>query len=201
YMYYKDQLILTGEINSVGAAVMTNAEKSYRTGIELIATYKPVRYFEWKINGTWSANKIINFTEYVDDWDTGIQRVKELGTTDISFSPNIVLGNEFIIEPVRDFNISLVTKLVGKQYLDNSSNENYILKPYCINNLQLSYTIYTQPVSEINLFFQINNLFNTKYESNAWLYKYYSNNEECRLDGYYPQAGINFMGGIRLTFD
>jgi iron complex outermembrane recepter protein len=201
YMYYKDQLILTGEINSVGAAVMTNAEKSYRTGIELIATYQPVRYFEWKINGTWSANKIINFTEYVDDWDTGIQRVKELGTTDISFSPNIVLGNELIVEPVRDFNISFVTKFVGKQYLDNSSNENYILKPYCINNLQLSYTIHTQPVSEINLFFQINNLFNAKYESNAWLYKYYYNNEECRLDGYYPQAGINFMGGIRLTFD
>lgn len=201
FMYYYDQLILTGEINNVGAAIMTNADKSYRTGIELIAAYKPIRFFEWKINGTLSMNKIIDYTEYVDDWDMGGQRVNKLGTTDISFSPNLVLGNEFIVEPIRNFNISLITKFVSKQYLDNSSNDDYIIKPYCVNNLQLSYTIYTRPISEINLFFQINNLLNTKYESNAWLYKYYYNNEECRLDGYFPQAGINFMGGIRLMFN
>ncbi len=201
YMYYNDQLVLTGEINNVGAAIMTNAPKSYRAGIELIAQYKPVYFFEWILNGTLSTNKIIDFTEYVDDWDSGVQRVRQLGTTDISFSPNVVASNEFRFEPVSNFNISFITKYVSKQYLDNSNNNNYIIKPYCINNLHLSYTIHTRPISEINIFFHINNIFNAKYASNAWLYKYYYNNEECRLDGYFPQTGINFMGGIRLLFN
>ena len=37
YMDYKDQLVLTGQINDVGSAVMENVSKSYRMGLELIA--------------------------------------------------------------------------------------------------------------------------------------------------------------------
>lgn len=200
FMYYDKQLVLTGEINNVGAAIMTNVDKSYRLGIELISAYRPVKYFTWNIKGTFSLNKILDYTEYVDDWDNGGQMVKHLGTTDISFSPNIVASNEFIVTPVDNFNIALTTQFVSRQYLDNSSNKAYSLKPYCVTNLNLSYCFHTKPVKDIELFFRINNLFNAKYESNAWIYRYIYEGVECVDDGYFPQATINFMGGVRIKF-
>ena len=121
-----------------------------------------------------------------------------LGTTDISFSPNIVVGNEFIFTPIKSFNIGLATKFIGKQYIDNSSNENYILKPYTITNLNLSYQFKECKNFKVSIFFIINNIFNTKYESNAWLWKAYVGGVEQFSDGYYPQAGINFFGGIKV---
>lgn len=200
FMYYDKQLVLTGEINDVGAAIMTNVDKSYRLGIELVSAYKPIKYFTWNIKGTFSLNKILDYTEYVDDWDNGGQIVNHLGTTDISFSPNIVASNEFIVTPVDNFNISLTTQFVSRQYIDNSSNKQYSIKPYCVTNLNLSYCFHTKPVKDIELFFRINNLFNAKYESNAWIYRYYYEGVECYNDGYFPQATINFMGGIRIKF-
>lgn len=200
FMYYINQLVLTGEINDVGAAIMTNAPRSFRTGIELVSSYKPLKWFRWEINGTFSLNKILDYTEYVDDWDNGGQVVNHLGTTNISFSPSIVANNEFVFTPVKNFDISFITKFVSRQYIDNSSRKEYSIDPYCVNNLQLNYTINTKPIPEIGLFFQINNIFNAKYESNAWLYRYYYDGVEQRMDGYYPQAGINFMGGVRLKW-
>ena len=200
FMYYDKQLVLTGQINDMGAAIMTNVDKSYRLGIELVSAYRPVKYFTWNIKGTFSLNKILDYTEYVDDWDNGGQIVNHLGTTNISFSPNIVASNEFIVTPVDNFNISLATQFVSRQYLDNSSNKNYSLKPYCVTNLNLSYCFHTKPVKDIELFFRINNLFNAKYESNAWIYRYYYEGVECYDDGYFPQATINFMGGVRIKF-
>ncbi len=200
FMYYIDQLVLTGEINSVGAAVMTNTDRSYRTGIEITAAYQPLKWLKWNINGTFSLNKILDFTEHVDDWDSGLQRENHLGTTDISFSPNIVANNEFVFTPVKNFDITFITKFVSRQYIDNSSRKEYSIDPYCVNNLQLSYKIETKPISEIRLFFQVNNIFNAKYESNAWLYRYFYGGEEYCMDGYFPQAGINFMGGVTLHF-
>ena len=200
FMYYVNQLVLTGEINDVGAAIMTNADRSYRTGIELVSAYQPLRWFRWEINGTFSLNKILDYTEYVDDWDNGGQIVNHLGTTNISFSPSIIANNEFVFTPVKNFDISFITKFVSRQYIDNSSRKEYSIDPYCVNNLQLSYTINTRPIPEIGLFFQVNNIFNAQYESNAWLYRYYYGGVEQCMDGYYPQAGINFMGGVKLKW-
>lgn len=198
FMCYDNQLVLTGQINDVGAAIMTNVKKSYRLGIELISSYQPVKFFRWDIKGTFSINKILDYTQYIDDWDTGGQRVENLGTTDISYSPNIVASNEFAFYPLEDFNISLQTHFVSRQYVDNSSNKNYSIKPYCVSNFSMSYCFHTKPVSDIELFFKINNVFNAKYESNAWVYRYYFNGQEEFTDGFFPQAGINFLGGIRV---
>jgi iron complex outermembrane receptor protein len=200
YMYYQNQLVLTGELNDVGDQMMTNVDRSYRTGIELIASYRPARFFLWRINGTFSLNKILNYKNYVIDYDTYIYKEEDLGTTDIAFSPNIIAGNEFIFTPVKNFNIALQSRLVSRQYLDNSSNKNYSLKGYFTTNLQLNYTIHTKPVEAIQLFFSVNNLSNEKYESNGAVYQYISDGKRIYEDYYNPQAGINFMGGVSIKF-
>lgn len=200
-MYYKNQLVLTGEINDVGAAIMDNVENSYRMGAELAVAYNPVKFFIWRINGNFSRNRILNYVNFVDNWDDGSQEEEFLGNTPISFSPNVVLANDFTFTPIKRLELSLITKFVSRQYLDNSGNETYCLKPYTYANLRISYTfLFARFAQELELFVQANNLFNAQYESNGWIYSYYYGNSRFADAAFYPQAGINFLGGIRLRF-
>jgi iron complex outermembrane receptor protein len=177
---------------------MQNMKKSYRTGIEISATWQPLTFLKWQVNTTLSKNKIENFKEFVDDWDTWGQRDTLIGKTNIAFSPEIIASSSISLVPCKNFEVSFQSKYVGKQYIDNSSSEDRKLNPYLVNNLILRYTLKTKFIKEIGFFFSINNLLNKKYESNAWIYSYYEGGQRKQLDGFYPQAGRNFMGGISV---
>ncbi len=199
-MYYHNQLVRTGELDQTGDPLMTNVDKSYRAGIELSAAYRPVRFFTWHINGGFSINRILNYVHYVEDWENGGYVEQQLGNTPIAYSPNVIIGNDFTFTPLKDFNISLITKFVSKQYLDNSGDDTYVLKPYTYTNLRLSYTFHFKGLKDLELFVHVNNLFNTKYETNAALYTGYYGGEISYYPYYFPQAGINALGGVRLRF-
>jgi iron complex outermembrane receptor protein len=201
YMYYIDQLVLTGRINDVGDPVMENVDRSYRIGLEFALAIKLCKKLRWDVNATVSSNKILDFTEYVDDWDEWPnQVVNNLGKTDIAFSPALTAGSIFTWEPLKDFNVSLFSKYVGKQYIDNTSNDERQLDPYFINDLLISYGLKLKTLKQLGFNIKINNITNTKYESNAWVYRYYSEGAYGVYDGYFPQAGINFLAGIELKF-
>ncbi len=200
FMNYNDQLVLTGEINDVGAPIMVNVDKSFRTGIELQAGVQIVKNLQWNGNATFSSNKIKNFTEYVDNWDTWGQEQYDLGTTDIAFSPNIVANSQLVFSPVKNLNLSFISSFVGKQYIDNTSNDDRILNSYFVNNLKADYNFKTNLFEEITLHLMVNNLFNEVYESNAWVYSYIYEGNRSKMDGYYPQAGTHFMFGIDFKF-
>ncbi|MCL2247600.1 MAG: TonB-dependent receptor [Lentimicrobiaceae bacterium] len=204
YMLYDNQLVLTGQINDVGAAIMTNVKDSYRLGIELVASYQPVKFFQWKISGTFSLNKILDFEHFVEkydeDWEPDGFTTTLMKSTTISFSPAIVASNLFQFYPFKNFGVNLVTQFVSKRYIDNSQDERHILKPYCVNNLNLSYEIPKLKKVALSLFFSVNNIFNAKYESNAWVWRAVVGQEDYFEDGYFPQAGINFLGGVKVRF-
>lgn len=200
FMNYKNQLVLTGEINDVGAPIMVNVDKSYRTGIELQAGVQITNNIKWNGNTTLSSNKITDFTEHVDNWDTWGQETFKLGTTNLAFSPNVVANSQFIFSPLKSLNIAFVSSFVGKQFIDNTSNEDRILENYLINNLKIDYLIKTNLFEEIKFHFMVNNLFNEMYESNAWVYSYIYGDKRYKMDGYYPQAGTHFMLGVDFKF-
>ncbi|PLX16044.1 MAG: TonB-dependent receptor [Marinilabiliales bacterium] len=200
YMYYIDQLVLTGEINDVGAAILTNVDKSYRLGFELSGGIQPTKKLHISANATISKNKILNFTEYIDNWDTGIQAENNLGETDLSFSPNIIANGKISYDLFKDFKAELISKYVGKQYIDNTSNNDRSIDPYFVNDVKFAYKFETKLIKEIGISLLINNLFNHEYESNAWVYRYILGSEEYLMDGYFPQAGISFVGGLTLKF-
>lgn len=200
FMDYNDQLVLTGEINDVGSPVMTNVEKSYRTGIELQTAIKITDKIEWEMNATLSRNKIKNFTEYVDNWDTWSQVSTNLGETDLSFSPAIIMGSNFRFMPFKNFEIRMFSKYVGKQYIDNTSGESRILNPWFVNDLNFQYIFSPKLVDQIRIKLQINNLFNEEYETNAWVYRYIVDGENKIMDGYFPQAARNFLVGLNFRF-
>jgi iron complex outermembrane recepter protein len=199
WMDYTDQLILTGEINDVGAPIMVNIPSSFRTGIETSLQVNPLESLQVELNMTLSRNRIRDFTEYVDDWDTWGQRSSALGTTDLSFSPEVIAGGRITWLIPGDLRLMLDSRYVGRQFIDNTSSEERSLDPYWINNISMSWTLKPKKLQELVLFFQVNNLFNHQYETNAWVYSYYSGGSRYKMDGYFPQAGINVMGGIRAS--
>ena len=200
-MKYRDQLVLTGKINNVGDPILVNVPNSYRTGIELSGGIQIVKSLRWDMNLTLSRNKIKDFVAYTDNWDTWPeQKVDTLGTTDISFSPEIIGSSILTWEPVKSLQISLQSKFVGRQFIDNTSNKNRSLDPYFIHDLKFYYTIRTGFIRQIDLMLSLNNIFNVEYESNAWVYRYYNENQEYEMNGYFPQAKFNFMAGLSLKF-
>jgi len=200
YMYYNQQLVLTGAINDVGSPVMVNVPVSYRAGIELSAKALLTRNLKWEPSVTLSHNKIKTFTEYIDDWDTWGQIAVNHTNTDLSFSPSVTANSSLSWMAFKGFNINFISKFVGRQYIDNTQSSDRQLDPYFVNNLLINYAINPKFLKEISFSLMMNNLFNEQYESNAWVYRYSSENTFQKLDGYFPQAGINFMAGISIKF-
>lgn len=201
YMDYKDQFVLTGKINNVGAPIMTNVDNSYRTGIEIILATRFLKIVNWNINATYSQNKIQDFVSYTDDWTNWPDQVVDtIGKTTISFSPDLTVSSNLSVEPVKNFTIALVSNFVSRQYTDNTTNNGRSIDPYFVNNLQFNYSIKTRFINQIDFLLTLNNIFNEKYETNAWVYPYYFEGAEYEMNGYFPQAGFNFMAGLNLKF-
>lgn len=197
YMAYKNQLILTGDIDDVGAYIRKNVDNSYRIGLEIDASVKISSKFSIQPNVTLSTNKIKDFVLTRDGTTTN------LGTTNISFSPNIVAGNALVYQPVKNIQFSLFSKFVGEQYLSNTDTKASKLDSYFVNDFNLSYNIKsTKIVKEIVLNALVNNIFNKEYVSNGYTYLDFwsSPGNSSEVQGYYPQATRNFLVGATFKF-
>lgn len=200
YMDYKDQLILTGEINDVGSYIRQNVPDSYRAGVELQAGVQLLSNLEWSGNATFSQNKIEEYTYFLDDFDTGGQVSTIYEDTDIAFSPDFV-GNSKLRFSRDGFSAELHTKYVSRQYLDNTQTDNRSLDPYLVNDVRVSYSWDQTPLFKgIDATLQLNNVFNEMYESNGYTFGYIAGGERQFFNFYYPQAGRNFLMQLSLKF-
>lgn len=219
HMKYDDQIVPTGQINDVGAATRRNVEDSYRTGIEADFRVQFSDRFNLQVQQSISQNRIKKFTEFVDNWDTGEQESILHEDTDLAFSPSAVSALIFQYDLLKKANnrltIELANKFVGDQYLDNTSNENAKLDAYFYSDLRLS--LQSKPLwcQDLQVHFQLNNVFNALYSSNGWIYRFVSEGYDPRPDdpyvvedrpgrynmiGYFPQATTNFLTGLTIRF-
>lgn len=198
YMKYKDQLVLTGKINDVGAYTRTNIGNSYRLGVELQGSSIVNKWLKAGANLALSKNKIKNFEEYIDDYDNGGQKRNAYRETDISFSPDVVGAANITLTPVDKLSFDLISKYVGKQYLDNTSNEQRKLNAYYTQDVRAVYSFGYNWLKNVDLTFQVNNVFNKKYEPNGYTFSYYYNNELTTENYYFPMAGTNWMVGLNV---
>ena len=199
YMFYKDQLVLTGKINDVGAYTRTNISNSYRAGVELFGRAVFNKIFSVNGNVTFSKNKVKNFTEYFDDYDNGGQGSKFYKETDISFSPNIISSLSLNIIPTTNLLLTFTGKYVSEQFLDNTSNKNRRLKDYYTQDVKAAYLIKGKNGSEVNLFVQGINIFSKKYTPNGYTFSYLSGGALTTENFYYPMAPANFVFGVNIT--
>ncbi len=234
HMYYKNQLALTGEINDVGAPKRINIPKSFRMGIELVAGTEVSNGLDLNASATFSINKAKEFTEYIDNWDywdqdfentppeelEPLQFEHKLENTDLAFSPNVIVSAElsyniFKNDNQKSLTFALLGKYISKQYIDNTSNENTILDPYFFSDFRINFKLKTKFVKEIGFTLLVRNIFDSKYSTNAWTYRYNSKNYDGRVDdphtrleggniynltGFYPQAGRNYLLGLSFGF-
>jgi len=209
-MQYNNQLIQTGELNDVGEEIRTNVKDSYRRGIELMLTWRPIKWFEWKVNTTLSQNKINNYVEYIDNWETWGKDTLQINQSDLAYSPSVIGGSQLIfrlfdlVKPnqVRSqtLHLNLISKYVGKQFIDNTSDSSRSLDPYFINDIRLNYSLKTRSFNKLEIIVLARNVFNVEYVSNGWVYKYNYEGRTNNIDGLFPQAGINFLIGVNFGF-
>ncbi|NDI99506.1 TonB-dependent receptor [Flavobacterium sp. LaA7.5] len=186
YMRYKDQLVLTGALNDVGSPIYANSGDSYRLGLEADATLFLTDKWVLRPNVALSDNKNVDF------YNEGDNGPENIGNTEIAFSPSIIAGNQLIYIPAKNFQVALLSKFVGEQFMDNYESSNAKLDSYFVSDLNITYELKTKSIFKGIVFSGlINNIFDEEYVSNGYMYG---------DPYYYPQAGINFLVGATLKF-
>ena len=200
YMKYKDQLVLTGKINDVGAYTRTNIDNSYRLGVELQSSSVITSWLKVSGNLTFSRNKVKDFTEYVDDYDNGGQKENFYKEPDISFSPKIVGAAAITVSLIENLSIDLLSKYVGKQYLDNTNNEERKLNAFYTQDIRAIYSFKKKHLKNADIILGVTNVFNKKYEPNGYTFSYFYNNRITTENYYFPMAGVNWVVGVNVQF-
>ncbi|MBC6110258.1 TonB-dependent receptor [Pedobacter fastidiosus] len=199
-MIYKDQLINTGKLNDVGGQTRQNVADSYRAGVEFDGRWSILKNFYWAATATLSRNKIKNFQEYLYDEVNGSLLVNNYNNTDISFSPSVIVSSELNYSILKNADIALLSKYVGRQYLNNTSAKSESLSSFFVNDIRLRYNTSFASVKNIGVSLLINNVFSTLYESNGASYPSLYGGELTRYNYYYPQATRNFLLSLSLKF-
>ena len=201
YMDYKDQLVLTGQLDDSGGFIRETSGNSYRAGLEVEGDFKVLQQLHVRPNIALSSNKNKDYTTSRDG------ELVNLGTTNISFSPSFIAGNSIDYSPTQNLQIALLSKYVGEQYLGNIDSQTSKLDAYFLNDFSVNYTITNLSFAK-SLVLQglVNNIFDVKYISNGYFYTYDDDFSTpgtvttIEGAGFYPQAGINFLVGATLTF-
>ena len=206
YMDYKNQLVLTGALNDVGAPIRATSGSSYRLGLEIDADIRISDKLSIRPNATFSSNKNRDFFTTKD----GNTTPQSLGNTNLSFSPDVIVGNSFTYTPMENFQLSFLSKYVSDQFMSNFNSEistNDVLKNYFTSDLNIVYMLATTKIfKSITFTALVNNLFNAEYVDRGYYFTYdddFSNpGTVTTVDGagYYPQATRNFLFGVTLTF-
>jgi iron complex outermembrane receptor protein len=201
YMQYQDQLVLTGALNDVGAPLRENVGDSYRLGLEIDANISLGDKFALRPNAALSINQNRDFVFERDG------ELEELGNTNIAFSPNLVLGNIFVYSPTANFQMSLLSKYVGKQYMGNIDSDTSVLDAYSQTDFNIQYELKCNGFLKSIVFSGlVNNIFDAKFESNGYFFTFDDDfstpNTITTIEGagFYPQAGTNFLLGAILNF-
>jgi len=206
-MEYKDQLVPTGRLSTVGYVIKENVPRSYRRGLEVVAAWRPARLLRLDGNLTLSSNVIRDYTAFVDqydnenDWNSLPQKEYRFEKTTISFSPSVTGMAMATLYPSPTSSISVDAKYVGKQYMDNTESELRSIPAYYLLNLKASKTfaLNNNRYMDVQLF--VNNLLNRKYFSNGWVYfAQFATGSDYVEEGIYPQAEINFMARVAFRF-
>ncbi len=202
YMLYNEQLVLSGRLDDVGNPIRTNSGESYRLGLELEAIIPVSSKLTIQPNMTISSNKN---TETIVSLNGELEN---LGKTDISFSPDLVVANAIVYQPIENLQMSLLSKYVGDQYMGNTENPESKLDSFFVNDFNITYTLKTNSIFESVVFTGlVNNILNEEYVSNGYFgsFDFEDSNSPTGIStgffsGFYPQATTNFLLGITLNF-
>jgi len=174
YMDFSNEIVPLGARNDDGQPIKGNAELTVHSGLELSVGYQPSSFFKLNGNLAWSQN-------YYDKY---IQQNLDESTTDLSGNsiagfPDFI-GNLRMTGYAKNFSGAMILRYVGKQYLDNTQNDDRIIDPWSRVDLMFDYRLRNLSYfPEIRFMFKIINLLDEEYETagyfdswtgTAWFY-------------------------------
>ena len=204
-MEYRNMLLETGRISSVGNAIKENVPRSWRRGVELTASAQPSGVFRMDANMTLSLNQIADYTAYFEDWDSGGYREEHIGKTSMLMSPSVLFGGRFTLTPftggaLKPLGITLGAKYVGSQYWDNTMSADRKLPAYFTTDLSVSHTFSVgNDGGRIGVALYIDNLLNSRYCTDVWVYRAWDGASWYQEEGLTPRAPRSGM--LRITYD
>ena len=221
WMDYKDQFVLTGEIDKIGEAITRNVPDSYRLGVELEAALKPIDWFRWDVNATWSKNRVKGIT--VQLMDGG---VADLGNQPLAFSPDFILNN-ILTFSYRGLKASVQSQYVSEQYMTNTGFKSYqthddngqlvdvgmMLDGHFTTNVDLSYNFQLPKlgIKDVTVGLTLYNLFSAKFDNNGWAAPAFTQQGDKVIAtgwgesdqyeaGFAPSALFNMMAHLSVNF-
>ena len=221
WMDYKDQFVLTGEIDKIGEAITRNVPDSYRLGVELEAAVKPIDWFRWDVNATWSKNRVKGIT--VQLMDGG---VADLGNQPLAFSPDFILNNILTFN-YRGAKASVQSQYVSEQYMTNTGFKSYqthddngqlvdvgmMLDGHFTTNVDLSYNFQLPKlgIKDVTVGLTLYNLFSAKFDNNGWAAPAFTQQGDKVIAtgwgesdqyeaGFAPSAPFNMMAHLSVNF-
>ena len=200
YMSYNNQLVLTGALNDVGAAIRSNVKDSYRAGIEADGKLIISKQLSWGATAALSTNKVKNFQQYLFNYDNNTNVLYQYNKTSIAFSPGFVASSTVSYHPASSVEFAFISKYVSRQYLDNTSNITRSLEGYFVNDIRASYNFRIGAVKNIGVGLLVNNIFSKKYQSDGATYPDIESGKVINYNYFYPQAPANFLASLNLKF-
>ena len=208
YMSYRDQLVVNGQINDVGEYIRVNVDNSYRAGLEIVGGIALGPEVRLDLNATFSDNKVKKFSEFMDQYDENFNWLgqKEVlrENTPLAFSPSVITGADLAWDALKSSNqqltFNLMSKYVSRQYIDNSGDDENTLDPYFFTDLGVHYRWQSKGLKELGIRLLVRNITDNLYETNAWSYRYQFGNTTLVDQGFYPQAGVNYLLGLTVSF-
>ena len=211
HMAYTDQLIPTGALNDVGAAIRQNVPKSSRTGVEMEFGWQISDALELGAQATLSRSRIDEFTEVIYDYldYSTVEIVHQ--NTEIAFSPRVLWGGQLLWHAVRPetpsgvaLDLEWATQHVSDQFMDNTGKA-AILPAYTVSQLRASLHLPTvkdgQVVDRTRLDVWVENALDAEYSANGYTYSYFYGPDFYALENfYYPQAGRHINMALTYNF-
>ena len=221
WMNYKDQFVLTGEIDKIGEAITRNVPKSYRLGVEVEAALKPVEWFRWDVNATWSKNRVKGITVQLTD-----NSVADLGDQPLAFSPEWIANNIFTFN-YKGLNASIQSQYIGEQYMTNTGLKSYqtlddngqpvdvsmMLDGHFTTNIDLAYNFKLPKfgIKDVTVGVTLYNIFSAEYDNNGWAAPAYTkengkvvatgwSSSDQYEAGFAPSAPFNWMAHVSINF-
>ncbi len=191
-MDFRNEIVPFGTVDNDGRPIKGNAGSTIHQGVEFSFNTKLFQYIRIDGNFSYSQNYFRQFLYNEIDWQTGqVAQTIDLSGNSIAGFPDMI-GNIQIAADYRNAFGSLTGQYVGKQYLDNTQNEERTIDPFFTLRLMLAYRMdWLTSFPSLRFQFKINNLLDTKYETAG--YYYYGNY-------YWPAAGRSYYAGITLEF-
>ncbi|MFC2150370.1 TonB-dependent receptor domain-containing protein [Calditrichota bacterium] len=164
WMSLHNEIVTQGGVNPNGFPVQDNVDRSEHMGVEIETAYRPVIGINAWVNMSLSSNQLKEFIIY----DYSDNQPIDLSGNPIALFPSLML-NSGLGYSMNKLDAAIDFRHVGKQYLDNTENDDRTVDAYSLVGLSLSYPFtHFKSLQSLQLKLRINNLLDAEYETSGY---------------------------------